>query len=111
MEDKKLDLNSIIGFVLIFGILIWMMYQNQPTEKEIAAKKAKKELVVAAEKSKQVVAMWSSTLAKAVSMDDAQKDSMHSSHLLPQQFQCSKSQTWSDTRTQRSDERPGEAAR
>ena len=56
MEDKKLDLNSIIGFVLIFGILIWMMYQNQPTEKEIAAEKAKKELVVAAEKSKQVVA-------------------------------------------------------
>ena len=37
MEEKKLDLNSIIGFVLIFGILIWMMYQNQPTEKEIAA--------------------------------------------------------------------------
>jgi YidC/Oxa1 family membrane protein insertase len=56
MEDKKLDLNSIIGFVLIFGILIWMMYQNQPTEKEIAAEKAKKELVVAADKSKQVVA-------------------------------------------------------
>ena len=56
MEDKKLDLNSIIGFVLIFGILIWMMYQNQPTEKEIAAEKAKKELVVAADKAKQVVA-------------------------------------------------------
>ena len=45
MEDKKLDLNSIIGFVLIFGILIWMMYQNQPTEKEIAAEKAKNEQV------------------------------------------------------------------
>ena len=45
MEDKKLDLNSIIGFVLIFGILIWMMYQNQPSDKEIAAEKAKKELV------------------------------------------------------------------
>ncbi|MEZ0181613.1 MULTISPECIES: membrane protein insertase YidC [Flavobacterium] len=45
MEEKKLDLNSIIGFVLIFGILIWIMYQNQPSEKEIAAEKAKKELV------------------------------------------------------------------
>lgn len=56
MEDKKLDLNSIIGFVLIFGILIWMMYQNQPTEKEIAAEKAKKEQVVAADKAKQSVA-------------------------------------------------------
>lgn len=30
MEEKKLDLNSIIGFVLIFGILIWIMYQNSP---------------------------------------------------------------------------------
>ncbi|MFH6935167.1 membrane protein insertase YidC [Flavobacterium sp. FlaQc-30] len=45
MEEKKIDLNSIIGFVLIFGILIWIMYQNQPSEKEIAAEKAKKELV------------------------------------------------------------------
>ncbi|MDR7211170.1 membrane protein insertase YidC [Flavobacterium piscis] len=45
MEEKKIDLNSIIGFVLIFGILIWIMYQNQPSDKEIAAEKAKKELV------------------------------------------------------------------
>ncbi|PAM95442.1 membrane protein insertase YidC [Flavobacterium sp. IR1] len=45
MEEKKLDFNSIIGFVLIFGILIWIMYQNQPSDKEIAAEKAKKELV------------------------------------------------------------------
>jgi len=43
MEQKKLDLNSIIGFVLIFGILIWIMYQNQPTDAEIKADKAKKE--------------------------------------------------------------------
>ena len=50
MNEKKLDLNSIIGFVLIFGILIWIMYQNQPTPKEIAAEKAKKEQV---EKSKE----------------------------------------------------------
>ncbi|OXA86416.1 membrane protein insertase YidC [Flavobacterium hercynium] len=45
MEEKKLDFNSIIGFVLIFGILIWIMFQNQPSDKEIAAEKAKKELV------------------------------------------------------------------
>lgn len=43
MEEKKLDLNSIIGFVLIFGILIWIMYQNKPSEAQIAAEKAKKE--------------------------------------------------------------------
>ena len=45
MEEKKFDLNSIIGFALIFGILMWIMYQNQPTEQEIAAEKAKKEQV------------------------------------------------------------------
>ena len=44
MEKKKLDLNSIIGFVLIFGIMIWIMYQNKPTQAEID-KKTKQELV------------------------------------------------------------------
>ncbi|SNB07155.1 membrane protein insertase YidC [Flavobacterium psychrophilum] len=43
MEKKKLDLNSIIGFVLIFGIMMWIMYQNKPTQAEID-KKAKQEL-------------------------------------------------------------------
>ena len=54
MEKNKLDLNSIIGFVLIFGILIWIMYQNQPDPKVIAAEKAKKELVVKAAKAKEL---------------------------------------------------------
>ena len=52
MEEKKLDLNSIIGFVLIFGILIWIMYQNQPSEATIAAQKAKKEQLAKAAASK-----------------------------------------------------------
>jgi len=34
MEEKKLDINSIIGFVLIFGILIFMFYTNKPTPEE-----------------------------------------------------------------------------
>ena len=38
MEEKKIDINTIIGFVLIFGILLWIMYQQQPTEKELAEK-------------------------------------------------------------------------
>ncbi len=54
MEEKKLDLNSIIGFVLIFGILIWIMYQNQPDPKVIAAEKAKKELVAKAAKAQEL---------------------------------------------------------
>ncbi len=40
-EQKKFDPKSIIGFVLIFGILMWMMYQNQPKPGDKA--KAKKE--------------------------------------------------------------------
>lgn len=50
MEEKKLDINSIIGFVLIFGILLTWMYFRQPTQEEIEAEQAKKEQVVAAKK-------------------------------------------------------------
>ena len=45
MEEKKVDINSIIGFVLIFGILIFMFYQNRPTPEELEAQKAKQEQV------------------------------------------------------------------
>src|SRR5690606_17053330 len=47
MEDKKLDINSIIGFVLIFGILVFMFYQNQPTPEELEAQKAERAKVEA----------------------------------------------------------------
>ena len=43
MEEKKFDLNSIIGFVLIGGILLWMLYLNKPSEAEIQLEKAKTE--------------------------------------------------------------------
>ena len=49
MEEKKMDVNSIIGFVLIFGILIFMFYQNRPTPEEIAEKEAQQEQVEAQE--------------------------------------------------------------
>ena len=42
MEEKKLDINSIIGFALIFGILIFWFYQNQPTPEELEAQKAER---------------------------------------------------------------------
>ena len=44
MEEKKLDLNSIIGFVLISGILIWMLWSNAPTPEEIKEKEKKEQL-------------------------------------------------------------------
>ena len=62
MEQKKFDLNSIIGFALIFGILIFIMYQNQPDPKVVAAEKAQKELLI---KEVKVKALDAKTVAKA----------------------------------------------
>jgi YidC/Oxa1 family membrane protein insertase len=45
MEEKKLDLNSIIGFGLIFIILIWVMYNSQQKELEAKVKKQETEKV------------------------------------------------------------------
>ncbi|KJD33134.1 membrane protein [Tamlana nanhaiensis] len=50
MEEKKLDINSIIGFVLIFGILMYMLWQNQPTQEELEAEEKAKQEQVEAEK-------------------------------------------------------------
>ncbi|UGU14504.1 membrane protein insertase YidC [Sinomicrobium kalidii] len=44
MEEKKLDTKSIIGFVLIGAILIWVMYNNRPSEEEIEARKAQEQV-------------------------------------------------------------------
>lgn len=68
MEEKKLDLNSIIGMLLIVGIFFWMMYQNKPSEAQLAAEKAKKELVAKeaqakAASAKQIVAPAAAVVA------------------------------------------------
>lgn len=53
MEEKKLDINSIIGFVLIFGIMMFWLWQNQPTPEELEAQeKAKQEQIEAEKKAK-----------------------------------------------------------
>jgi len=50
MEEKKLDINTVIGFVLLFGIMIWYFYQNQPTPEELEAQKQAEIEKVEAEK-------------------------------------------------------------
>ncbi len=45
MEEKKFDLNSLIGFVLIGAILVYMLYLQQPSPEEIEAEKQKSEQV------------------------------------------------------------------
>ena len=37
MEEKKFDVQSLIGFLLIGAILLWMLYNNTPTEEELEA--------------------------------------------------------------------------
>lgn len=51
MEEKKFDFRTLFAFVLIFGILLWIMYQNQPTPEQVAASEAKKELIEAQEQT------------------------------------------------------------
>ena len=50
MEGKKVDYRSLIGFVLIGVILLWMIYNQTPTREELNKEKAKKEQI---EKAKQ----------------------------------------------------------
>ncbi|HSQ47580.1 MAG TPA: membrane protein insertase YidC [Lutibacter sp.] len=45
MEEKKFDINSLIGFVLLGAIVLWWMYSNQPTQEELEAEKNKIENV------------------------------------------------------------------
>ena len=50
MEEKKIDINSIIGYVLIFGIIMYMFWQNQPTPEELAEQEKARQEQVEAEK-------------------------------------------------------------
>ena len=74
MEQRKFDLNSIIGFALIFVILIFIMYQNQPDPKVVAAEKAKKELSIKEAKAKELEAktVEKATITVAATGDSTQ---------------------------------------
>jgi YidC/Oxa1 family membrane protein insertase len=50
MEERKLDKRSLFGFVLIAILLLWMIYNQTPTQEELDKEKAKKEQI---EKAKQ----------------------------------------------------------
>ncbi|MFD2828798.1 membrane protein insertase YidC [Leeuwenhoekiella polynyae] len=70
MEEKKFDKQSMIGFLLIGAILLFMLWQNQPTEEELAAEKAKQEQVEAA-KASPLAAKPSEKAETAVPQDDS----------------------------------------
>lgn len=73
MEEKKIDVNSIIGFVLIFGILIFMFYQNRPTPEELAEKEAKQEQLAkeAKEETATVVAQPNENTPAPIDVNDS----------------------------------------
>lgn len=71
MEEKKIDINSIIGFVLIFGILIYMFYQNRPTPEELEAEKAKQEQVETAESEKESVPEKNAQATPTIDLQDS----------------------------------------
>lgn len=78
MEEKKFDVKSIIGFVLIFGILLYIMYQNQPTPEELEAqKKAEQEQVEAEKKERKqdetLVTTSNDYIVNTQSLDSTQK--------------------------------------
>lgn len=79
MEEKKLDLNSIIGFGLIFLILIWVMYNSQQKEAEEQAKKAQQEQVEAKEKPTPSTTTSTETKAAAPVSDSVQVAQLQSS--------------------------------
>jgi YidC/Oxa1 family membrane protein insertase len=66
MEEKKLDVNSIVGFVLIFGILIYMFYINQPTAEELAAQKQQEQVEQKAKEKESATADYTNVKPDAV---------------------------------------------
>ncbi|MCB4809409.1 membrane protein insertase YidC [Tamlana sp. 62-3] len=73
MEEKKLDINSIIGFILIFGILMYMLWQNQPTQEELEAEeKAKQEKVEAQKKANETKVVDAETYNVGSGIDSLQ---------------------------------------
>ncbi|AWG25635.1 membrane protein insertase YidC [Flavobacterium kingsejongi] len=73
MEEKKLDIRSIIGFILIFGILVWIMYNNAPDEAVIAKEKAQKEQVLQQEKSRTEAAKQAAITAQDTTVTNTEK--------------------------------------
>lgn len=72
MEEKKLDINSLIGFILIGGILIWMLYMNQGTPEEVEGEPATTEEVVPASQQEPKQDLPGTTLRDSAAIAQAQ---------------------------------------
>ena len=73
MEQKKFDLNSFIGFALIFGIIFWMMMNSQENNAKEQKEKAKKEQLEKQQKNKQKETKLDNTTAVDSTVSDTLK--------------------------------------
>ncbi len=71
MEEKKFDKQSMIGFLLIGAILLFMLWQNQPSPEELAAEKAKQEQIDAEKRAVTPTAKKDTELADATLPQDS----------------------------------------
>lgn len=69
MEEKKLDLNSIVGFGLIFLILVWVMYNSQQNSAKEELEKAKQEQIQT--QSKPIVVKTTPAVADTTVVSDS----------------------------------------
>ena len=83
MEERKIDINSIIGYVLIFGIIMYMFWQNQPTPEELQEQeKARQEQMEAEKKAEEnksqneTFVPTTEDFSKVASADSVQLESM-----------------------------------
>ncbi len=73
MEQKKFDLNSFIGFALIFGIIFWMMMNSQENNAKEQKEKAKKEQLEKQQKNKQKETKLANTIVADSTVSDTLK--------------------------------------
>jgi len=73
MENKKLDTNTIIGYVLIVGLVIWMIYTQQTNQPEVQPKENNTESAEAQPKQTPVEAQPREE--KPVQPDDSTRNS------------------------------------
>ena len=73
MEEKKFDRNSLIGFLLLFVIFGWMMYNTSKQTEQEELEKAKKEKLAQKQKQQEAVAQKITQVAVDSTVSDTAK--------------------------------------
>lgn len=72
MEEKKIDLKSGIGFALIALLMVWLIYNQTPTQEELNKEKAKKEQIEKAQQ-KQIPEQKTASIVQDSTLTDSVK--------------------------------------